>query len=102
MPADIEILDEYNVENAKDKGMSTTEDCLMSYDSFDAIVCQNDDAALRQPLLSVNILLVIGHTCKIQYLCIFRQRFTKIFSLRLARVIVRGTDIDITVIILPS
>lgn len=44
--ADIEILDEYNVENAKDKGMSTTEDCLMSYDSFDAIVCQNDDAAL--------------------------------------------------------
>lgn len=43
---DITILDEYNVENAKDKGMSTTEDCLMSYDSFDAIVCQNDDSAL--------------------------------------------------------
>lgn len=43
---DIEILDEYNVENAKDKGMSTAEDCLLSYDSFDAIVCQNDDAAL--------------------------------------------------------
>lgn len=43
---DIEILDEYNVENAKDKGMSTTEDCLMSYDKFDAIVCQNDDSAL--------------------------------------------------------
>lgn len=43
---DITILDEYNVENAKDKGMSTTEDCLMSYDKFDAIVCQNDDSAL--------------------------------------------------------
>ncbi len=43
---DITILDEYNVENAKDKGMSTTEDCLMSYDKFDAIICQNDDAAL--------------------------------------------------------
>lgn len=43
---DIEILDEYNVENAKDKGMSTAEDCLMSYDKFDAIVCQNDDSAL--------------------------------------------------------
>lgn len=42
----IVILDEYNVENAKDLGMSTTEDCLLSYDSFDAIVCQNDDAAL--------------------------------------------------------
>ena len=43
---DIEILDEYNVKNSKDLGMSTTEDCLMSYDDFDAIVCQNDDAAL--------------------------------------------------------
>ena len=44
--ADIKILDEYNVENAKDKGMSTAEDCLLSYKEFDAIVCQNDDAAL--------------------------------------------------------
>lgn len=26
--------------------MSTADDCLLSYDSFDAIVCQNDDAAL--------------------------------------------------------
>ena len=43
---DIEILDEYNVKNSKDLGMSTAEDCLMSYDDFDAIVCQNDDAAL--------------------------------------------------------
>ncbi|MDD2972539.1 MAG: sugar ABC transporter substrate-binding protein [Lachnospiraceae bacterium] len=43
---DIMILDEYNVQNSKDQGMSTAEDCLMSYDSFDAIVCQNDDAAL--------------------------------------------------------
>ena len=43
---DITILDEYNVQNSKDQGMSTTEDCLLSYDSFNAIVCQNDDAAL--------------------------------------------------------
>lgn len=43
---DIEILDEYNVKNSKDLGMSTAEDCIMSYDHFDAIVCQNDDAAL--------------------------------------------------------
>lgn len=43
---DIQILGEYNVQNSKDQGMSTTEDCLMSYDDFDAIVCQNDDAAL--------------------------------------------------------
>ena len=43
---DIEILDEYNVKNGKDLGMSTAEDCLMSYDAIDAIVCQNDDAAL--------------------------------------------------------
>ena len=42
----IEILDEYNVENARDLAMSTTEDCLLSYESFDAIVCQSDDAAL--------------------------------------------------------
>lgn len=34
------------MENAKDLGMSTADDCLLSYDSFDAIVCQNDDAAL--------------------------------------------------------
>lgn len=44
--SDITVLDEYNVQNSKDQGMSTAEDCLMSYDSFDAIVCQNDDAAL--------------------------------------------------------
>ena len=43
---DIEILDEYNVKNSKDLGMSTAEDCIMSYDHFDAIVGQNDDAAL--------------------------------------------------------
>lgn len=43
---DIEILDEYNVKNSKDLGMSTAEDCIMSYDHFDAIVCQNDDSAL--------------------------------------------------------
>ena len=42
----IEILDEYNVENSKDLGMSTAEDCLLSYDDIDAIVCQSDDAAL--------------------------------------------------------
>lgn len=45
--------------------MSTTEDCLMSYDSFDAIVCQNDDAALGvvQALKSAGMLedvLVLG------------------------------------------
>ena len=44
--SNITILGEYNVENAKDLGMSTADDCLLSYDSFDAIVCQNDDAAL--------------------------------------------------------
>lgn len=44
--SDIEIIGEYNVQNSKDQGMSTTEDCLMSYDQIDAIVCQNDDAAL--------------------------------------------------------
>lgn len=42
----IKILDEYNVENSKDLGMSTAEDSLLSYDKIDAIVCQNDDAAL--------------------------------------------------------
>ncbi len=62
---DIEILDEYNVQNSKDLGMSTTEDCLMSYDDFDAIVCQNDDAALGvvQALKSAGMLedvLVLG------------------------------------------
>lgn len=62
---DIEILDEYNVKNSKDLGMSTTEDCLMSYDEFDAIVCQNDDAALGvvQALKSADMLeevLVLG------------------------------------------
>lgn len=43
---DIEILAEYNVENQKDLGMSTAEDCMQAFESFDAIVCQNDDAAL--------------------------------------------------------
>lgn len=43
---DIELLAEYNVENAKDLGMSTAEDCMQAFESFDAIVCQNDDAAL--------------------------------------------------------
>lgn len=43
---DIEILAEYNVENQKDLGMSTAEDCLQAFESFDAIVCQNDDSAL--------------------------------------------------------
>lgn len=43
---DIEILAEYNVENQKDLGMSTAEDCLQAFEAFDAIVCQNDDAAL--------------------------------------------------------
>ena len=43
---DIEILDEYNVKNSKDLGMSPADDCIMSYDHFDAIVCQNDDSAL--------------------------------------------------------
>lgn len=44
--SDIEFLAEYNVDNKKDLGMSTTEDCLQAYDHFDAIICQNDDAAL--------------------------------------------------------
>lgn len=34
------------MKNAKDLGMSTAEDSLLSYDTIDAIVCQNDDAAL--------------------------------------------------------
>ena len=42
----VKILDEYNVENSKDLGMSTAEDSLLSYDKIDAIVCQNDDGAL--------------------------------------------------------
>jgi len=44
--SDIKILAEYNVENQKDLGMSTTEDCMQAFESFDAIVCQNDDSAL--------------------------------------------------------
>lgn len=63
--SDITILDEYNVQNSKDQGMSTAEDCLMSYDTIDAIVCQNDDAALGvvEALKSANSLdgiLVLG------------------------------------------
>ena len=34
----IKILDEYNVENSKDLGMSTAEDSLLSYDKIDAIL----------------------------------------------------------------
>ena len=44
--ADVTVLAEYNVENKKDLGMSTTEDCLQAFEHFDAIVCQNDDSAL--------------------------------------------------------
>jgi ABC-type sugar transport system substrate-binding protein len=43
---DVTVLAEYNVENKKDLGMSTTEDCLQAFEHFDAIVCQNDDSAL--------------------------------------------------------
>lgn len=43
---DVTILAEYNVDNKKDLGMSTAEDCLQAFDHFDAIVCQNDDSAL--------------------------------------------------------
>ena len=44
--ADVTVLAEYNVQNKKDLGMSTAEDCLQAFEAFDAIVCQNDDAAL--------------------------------------------------------
>lgn len=44
--SDITILAEYNVENQKDLGMSTAEDCMQAFEKFDAIVCQNDDSAL--------------------------------------------------------
>lgn len=43
---DITFIAEYDVDSKKDRAMSTTEDCLQAFDSFDAIVCQNDDAAL--------------------------------------------------------
>jgi ABC-type sugar transport system substrate-binding protein len=43
---DVEILAEYNVDNKKDLGMSTAEDCMQAFEHFDAIVCQNDDSAL--------------------------------------------------------
>lgn len=43
---DIKILAEFNVKNQKDLGMSTAEDCLQSFATFDAIICQNDDSAL--------------------------------------------------------
>ena len=43
---DVKILAEYNVDNKKDLGMSTAEDCLQAFEHFDAIVCQNDDSAL--------------------------------------------------------
>jgi ABC-type sugar transport system substrate-binding protein len=44
--SDIKVLAEFNVDNRKDLGISTTEDCLQSFSHFDAIVCQNDDSAL--------------------------------------------------------
>ena len=43
---DVTVLAEYNVQNKKDLGMSTAEDCLQAFEAFDAIVCQNDDSAL--------------------------------------------------------
>ena len=43
---DITILSEFNVDNRKDLGISTAEDCLQSFEHFDAIICQNDDSAL--------------------------------------------------------
>ncbi len=43
---DVTILAEYNVDNKKDLGMSTAEDCMQAFEHFDAIVCQNDDSAL--------------------------------------------------------
>jgi ABC-type sugar transport system substrate-binding protein len=43
---DITVLAEFNVDNRKDLGISTAEDCLQSFARFDAIVCQNDDSAL--------------------------------------------------------
>ena len=63
--SDITILAEYNIENQKDLGMSTAEDCMQAFDHFDAIVCQNDDSALGvvEALKSANRLegvLVIG------------------------------------------
>lgn len=44
--ADIEFIAEYDVDSKKDIAMSTTEDCMQAFAKFDAIVCQNDDAAL--------------------------------------------------------
>lgn len=43
---DIKFIAEYDVDAKKDRAMSTTEDCLQAFSSFDAIVCQNDDSAL--------------------------------------------------------
>lgn len=43
---DIEFIAEYDVDSKKDLAMSTTEDCMQAFAKFDAIVCQNDDAAL--------------------------------------------------------
>lgn len=44
--SDITILSELSSENTKDLGMSITEDWMQVYDSFDAIVAQNDDSIL--------------------------------------------------------
>ena len=43
---DIRVLSEFNVDNRRDLGISTTEDVLQAFAQFDAIICQNDDSAL--------------------------------------------------------
>ncbi|WP_052339813.1 sugar ABC transporter substrate-binding protein [Gorillibacterium massiliense] len=43
---DVKLLAEQSSDNQKDKGMSLTEDWLQQYPEFDAIISQNDDAAL--------------------------------------------------------
>ena len=43
---DVKILAELNSNNTKDKGVSITEDWMQAYDSFDAIIGQNDDSVL--------------------------------------------------------
>ncbi|WP_276353758.1 sugar ABC transporter substrate-binding protein [Cohnella caldifontis] len=43
---DVKLLAEQSSDNQKDKGMSLTEDWMQQYPQFDAIISQNDDAAL--------------------------------------------------------
>lgn len=43
---DIEIVSEMNSQNAKDKGMSITEDWMQMYDKIQCIVGQNDDSVI--------------------------------------------------------